>query len=531
MNLRIITFIAILFAGIAFSQPELELEPNEIEFEDIFNRFDQAYFINKGDLPLTIDSLSFNESFYIIDFEDNQQLPFTILPDDSVKMNIRLSGFYYVTTSDTSDTILIYNNGVQNPEPLSVQIDFFEDEFGNFTGTVSADLNPVENVKIYFFYSGVYLIDTAITDASGNYEITLPEGEYTIAAEKEGYYVVFHDSTYDPYFASFVELTADSVRTIDFNLLEIIDTTLSVSGEVFDSVNGFPFPDGIVIIRRGKHVPTLRSPKFLPQDSISTFAGFIKPDGTFKINVQYESYYYVQAYTNYFLPGYYNAEGNASVFWQDADSLLIDNSITDKSINLLQDSSYGGGTMSGFIDFSLKAGQSDFEGITLLARSLYNGKLYSYNFGKETGEFKITNIPFGTYEVVGQKIGVDNAVSEIITIDPFNNQINGIIINFNVTTNVEDEGLTIPGEIILYANYPNPFNPSTTISFSLPESGKVLLRIVNILGETVKILANEEFPSGTHQIIFNAGGLASGVYIVSLETSVQLKSQKILLLK
>jgi Secretion system C-terminal sorting domain len=530
MNLRILTIIAIFFTGIAFSQPELELEPNEIEFEDIFNRFDQAYFINKGNQPLTIDSLTYEELFYIIDFENNQQLPFTILPDDSVKMNIRLSGFYYVTMSDTADTIYIYNDGIQNPEALLVKIDFFEDEFGSFNGTVSADLNPVENAKVYFFYSGIYLIDTAITDATGNYEITLPEGEYTVATEKEGYYVVFHDSTYDPYFASFVELAADSVKTIDFNLLEIIDTTFSVSGEVYDSVNGFPFPDGIVVIRRGKHVPTLRSPKLLTQDSLSTFAGFIKPDGTFKINVQYDGYYYVQAYTNSFLPGYYNSEGNASVFWQDADSLLIDNSIIDKNINLVRDSSYGGGTMSGFVDFSLKAGQSDFEGITLLARSLDNGELYSYNFGKENGGFKITNIPFGTYEIIGQKIGVDNAISEIITIDPLNNQINGIIINFNAT-DVTDEELPVPNKITLYPNYPNPFNPSTTISFSLPESERVVLRIVNILGETVKVLANEEFPAGKHQVIFNADRLASGMYIVLLETSVQLKSQKILLLK
>ena len=226
----------------------------------------------------------------------------------------------------------------------------------------------------------------------------------------------------------------------------------------------------------------------------------------------------------------YNDEGNASVFWQDADSLLINNSITDKNISLLRDSSYGGGTISGFIEFPLDGGQSDLEGITLLARSLDNGDLYSYNFGKETGEFKITNIPFGTYEVVGQKIGIDNAISEIITIDTLNNQISGIIVNFNVT-GVADEELVIPHEIKLYPNYPNPFNPSTTISFSLLESGKVLLRIINILGETVKILANEEFPPGKHQIIFNAKDLASGVYIVSLETSIQLKSQKILLIK
>ncbi len=530
MNLRIITIAVILFSCTAFSQPELDIKPNKIEFKDLFNRFDRTYLINKGDELLTIDSLNFNESFYIIDFEDNRQLPFTIVPDDSIEMNVTLSGFYHITVSDTSDTIYVYNDGINNPEPLRVKIDFFEDEYGDFNGTVSDSLTPLANTSIYFFYSGIYLLDTVTTDSSGNYQITLPEGEYTIAAEKESYYVVFHDSTYDPFFATLVELDSGDIQTINFNMLEITDTNFSVSGELIDSVNGTPFPVATIVVRRGRHTPTKQSPKLLQQDSISAFAGFIKPDGTFKVNVQYENYYYVQAYTNYFLPGYYNDEGNASVFWQDADSLLINTPIVDKNISLLRDSSHGGGTISGFIDFSLDAGQSDLEGITLLARSLDNGELYSYNFGKETGEYKITNIPFGTYEIIGQKIGIDNAISEIITIDPINNQISGIIINFNVT-GVEDEEIIIPEEIILYPNYPNPFNNSTVIRYSIPQEGLVTLKIFNVIGEEVARLVNETKQTGHYEVSFNATGLPSGIYFYRLRAGEFIETKKMILLK
>lgn len=530
MNLRIITIAIIFFPCVVFSQPELDIKPNKIEFEDLFNRFDQTYLINKGDQILSIDSLDFNESFYIIDFEDNRQLPFTIVPDDSIEMNVTLSGFYHITVSDTSDTIYVYNDGISNPEPLRVKIDFFEDEYGDFNGTVSDSLTPLVNTNIYFFYNGVYLLDTATTDASGNYQITLPEGEYAIAAEKEDYFVVFHDSTYDPFFATLVELDSGDVKTIDFSMLKIIDTTLSVSGEVIDSVNGTLFPVGMIVVRRGRHNPTKQSPKLLQQDSIRAFAGFIKPDGTFKVNVQYENSYYVQAYTNYFLPGYYNDEGNASVFWQDADSLLINKSITDKNISLLRDSSHGGGTISGSIDFSSDGGQSDFEGITLLARSLDNGELYSYNFGKETGEFKITNIPFGTYEVIGQKIGIDNAISEIITIDPLNNQITGILVNFNVTE-VEDEEPVIPDEIILYPNYPNPFNPVTRIKFVLSENELTTLRVYNLIGQEVAVLVNSKLEAGSHEVSFNAKNLASGIYFYTLNAGKFNQSRKMILLK
>jgi len=530
MNLRIITIAIILFPWVVFSQPELDIKPNRIEFEDLFNRIDKAYLINKGDQLLTIDSLDYNESNYIIDFEDNRQLPFTIVPDDSIEMNVTLSGFYHITVSDTLDTIYVYNDGINNPELLRVKIDFFEDEYGEFIGTVSDSLTPLINTRIYFFYNGIYLLDTALTDTLGKYQITLPQGEYTIAAEKDSYYVVFHDSTYDPFFAASIELDSGDVKTIDFNMLKIIDNTLSVSGEVIDSVNGSPFPEGLVVIRRGKHVPTKQSPELLQQDSLSAFAGFIKSDGTFKVNVQYESYYYIQAYTNYFLPGYYNDEGNASVFWQYADSVLIDSPVTDKNINLVRDSSYGGGTISGFVDFSLDRGQSDFEGITLLARSLNNSELYSYNFGKESGEYKITNIPYGTYEVIGQKIGIDNGISQIITIDPFNNQITGIIVNFNVTS-VEDEEQIIPDESILYPNYPNPFNPVTRIKFVLSENEFTSLRVYNLIGQEVAVLVNGNLAAGSYEVSFNAENLSSGIYFFTLQAGIFKETRKMILLK
>ncbi|NNG27405.1 MAG: carboxypeptidase regulatory-like domain-containing protein, partial [Ignavibacteriaceae bacterium] len=238
MNIKLISILLFVFTCLAFAQPELEIKPNKIEFEDLFNRFDFAYLINRGDQILTIDSLNFKDDIYLIDFANNLELPVTINPDDSVRMNVTLSGFYHVTLSDTSDTIYVYNGGINSPEPLRVKIDFFEDEYGDFTGTVTDSITLLENANVYFFYNGIYLLDTATTDANGNYSATLPEGDYTIATEMSGYYVQFHDSTYDPYFAKIESLDFGEVKTINFNLLEITDSNLSVSGTVFDSLGG-----------------------------------------------------------------------------------------------------------------------------------------------------------------------------------------------------------------------------------------------------------------------------------------------------
>ena len=529
MKFTIITFL-IFITAMAFAQPELDIKPNRIEFEDLFNRFDYTFLINKGDAVLTIDSIAYNDSIYIIDYENNLQLPFTIDPNDSVRMNVTLSGFYYVTLTDTSDTMFVFNNGINSPEPLEVRIRFFEDEYGEINGTVMDSLNPVDSATVYFFYNGIYFLDTAKTNFAGNYTKTLPEGTYTVGVEKEGYYVVFHDSTYDPFFAEFVQLDSGTVRTIDFNLKKIDDPNLSVSGQIIDSTNGINVNKGIIIVRTGSHVPLpkMQNNKVL-SDTIDVFAGFIKDDGSYMVNVQLPDHYYLQAHTNNFLPGFYTDEGVPAIFWQNADSVLIENNIIDKNIFLVRDSSYGAGGIGGFISYSTPSDESNYEGITILAKNINNDALYSYNFGKELGNFSVTNIPYGTYELVAQKIGLDNAISQTVTIDPFNNQITGINLNFFIS-NVEND-VIIPSDIVLYQNYPNPFNPRTNISFYLPNASNVKLKVLNILGETIEILINDELSSGLHSVSFDGRNLASGVYLITFESNQLILSRKMLLLK
>jgi len=79
--------------------------------------------------------------------------------------------------------------------------------------------------------------------------------------------------------------------------------------------------------------------------------------------------------------------------------------------------------------------------------------------------------------------------------------------------------------------FPNPFNPSTTISFSLARSAKVEASIFDITGRLVEILANQRFESGEHSIIFDGTALPSGVYFARLHAGELVKTQKMVLLK
>jgi len=74
----------------------------------------------------------------------------------------------------------------------------------------------------------------------------------------------------------------------------------------------------------------------------------------------------------------------------------------------------------------------------------------------------------------------------------------------------------LPSEIQLRAAYPNPFNPSTTIPFALPEAGPVQLEVFDTLGRVVRVLVDDVRPVGEHTVSFDASGLASGVYLYRL---------------
>jgi len=96
-------------------------------------------------------------------------------------------------------------------------------------------------------------------------------------------------------------------------------------------------------------------------------------------------------------------------------------------------------------------------------------------------------------------------------------------------------------EFKLIGNYPNPFNPTTTIKFHIPELSNVTLKIYNSIGEEVAILINDVISPGTYDIVWSAakylgsvsakGGYASGVYFYQLSTNKYVETKKMILLK
>ena len=91
--------------------------------------------------------------------------------------------------------------------------------------------------------------------------------------------------------------------------------------------------------------------------------------------------------------------------------------------------------------------------------------------------------------------------------------------------------MEIPGAFSLLQNYPNPWNPSTTIRYGLPHASFVTLSVYNTVGQQVARLVNEQQQSGYHEATFRGEGLASGVYFYRIQAGDFVASRKLLLLK
>ncbi|MBI4418224.1 MAG: T9SS type A sorting domain-containing protein, partial [Ignavibacteriales bacterium] len=89
-----------------------------------------------------------------------------------------------------------------------------------------------------------------------------------------------------------------------------------------------------------------------------------------------------------------------------------------------------------------------------------------------------------------------------------------------------------PKELALEPNYPNPFNPSTNITFTIPEDGRAVLKVYNMLGQEVATLFNEDAVAGRlYRATFDASSLPTGVYVSRLEFGGQAVMRKMLFVK
>ena len=171
-------------------------------------------------------------------------------------------------------------------------------------------------------------------------------------------------------------------------------------------------------------------------------------------------------------------------------------------------------------------------------------------FNGITGDFESTFIAQGLGNAEGITFGPDGNIylcdrtgnrvirynPDGIFIDVFTqggslNTPNSLIFIENTTTDVSNDKKQNDRSFQLQNNYPNPFNPSTNISFILSQKEFVTLKVFDMLGEKVATLIEDEKREGKHNIIFDGSNLASGIYYYQLITGSLSKTRKMILNK
>ena len=95
---------------------------------------------------------------------------------------------------------------------------------------------------------------------------------------------------------------------------------------------------------------------------------------------------------------------------------------------------------------------------------------------------------------------------------------------------VSDE-IDVPDDFALEANYPNPFNPQTTIRFAIPEASYVRIQVFDLLGREVAMLVDGTLSAGRHEVVFDATSLASGLYVYRMDAGTFEQHRTMLLMK
>ncbi len=287
--------------------------------------------------------------------------------------------------------------------------------------------------------------------------------------------------------------------------------------------------------------------KFIQSNSINDIMNPMNKITSLSINTGREGVVYIDTAQFYFAIGDIVIDNQTIDFVEIPDSVTIDSKetlnqyFTSNSFQVTDNSSFYYTVQYGITD-SLIAynllGENDYINFKVeLIDDVTDEILGQFDdvvFNKTNLEL-YDNI---SYRVNTEGIGNRTVRLRLVTDNNFNPE-------YSISQMLSDEyvlGKQIPNEINykgslkvetydLAQNYPNPFNPSTTIKYQIPNAGNVTLKVYDILGREVTTLVDEFKNEGRYEVNFNAGKLASGVYIYTIKSNDFTASKKLMLVK
>lgn len=402
--------------------------------------------------------------------------------------------------------------------------------------------DPVEDAAVYIHkYSTPYLanpiIDRVFSDEEGNYSISFVafdyEQNFAVQVSKLGYESQFYGGGTSINNADFFTLRGDTlyfkdsftiiennlVTGIDFTLEEGVGSYGSIEGRITDE-NGLGINHAYIV---ANNIIT-EVPYSVVTDSSGSDSG-----GYFRLTNLPNGEYVILIYADGYEPEFYDD----AQYFGEADVIDINGNGVEINAELQQLQQSPG---SGLVHGRIYANNNRILSGSLVR--LYNseGKLIDFSISNVNGMYVLNHVHFNYLTITVSKPGYQE-IQANANYQPSEN--NSMEMNFSmqqVILSVDDNSTDQPVSYSLGNNYPNPFNPSTTINFAIPDAGLVKLKVYNILGQEIRSLINNRMPAGNHKAIWNGkdnsgNAVATGLYLYSIEAGSFRNVKKMVLLK
>lgn len=395
-------------------------------------------------------------------------------------------------------------------QPINIEVR------GTVTDATGQAVEGVEIAVTNYHWNGE--IRTAITDGSGQYTVNLDVyyQSLLVSAEKEGYGLVYYPDQAAAYLSSAVAVDFQSPT------IEGIDFVLTASGSV-----GSPIGNAIagqVVDERGAVVPGALVTSF-SAGSDAVFYTHTDATGMYELDGLPAGEYYVLFASDDHAPQF---NGNTDS-WVETSPIQVEGIVPEVNARLggLNRPLGGTETVTG------RTHGSDNRAVSGALVTLRNPQgLVAYTFSDVKGGYLIENINPGTYTVRVEKVGLDIQEEEVLV---NRNAASRQVMDFSLTTaasTVIDAPLAPPQVFTLDRNYPNPFNPTTTIQYTLQQGGQVSLKVFDAQGRLVTTMVEEMQQANTYSVVFEAPAhLPSGIYFMTLQVQGTSQTRPIVLLK
>ncbi|MCI0693406.1 carboxypeptidase regulatory-like domain-containing protein [candidate division KSB1 bacterium] len=401
-------------------------------------------------------------------------------------------------------------------------IDFTLEKGGSIAGLVvdAASNAPIGGALIQVWPKGSNaVIARGVTGRDGKYRIVgLRTGDYIVFASAPGYRGHFYQDVESRDQATEVHVEApNETADIDFHLKKPEPTRGGmIAGTVVSEADQNPIPNAFV----------LAIPVSAPISNLPPFT-FADQFGSYKLAVPAGKYVVVSWAPHYLAEFFENAET-----FQGAKIIGVENGAVLDHIHFsLKPARRGPYNVTGRVRYK----NEDRGAGNFVVQAIEAGAVVGTAVTDNNGNFVLEEMAAGEYQLAATGVTGVSEDAATVTVGAGRNSSNVDLIVPGATA-VEEPAVEVPATYDLAQNFPNPFNPETSIKYQVPVRTNVSLRVYNALGQEVRTLVNTLQDAGVYNALWdgkdnNGRQLVTGIYLVRLEAGDFVMTRKMAMVK